>query len=158
MPREDGLSKKITLEYDLSYVIWKIVFFLRKIWYFFFGRKMKDDLSQEIHGNMIFSVYMYKMFQIWCYPSAKKSKMIFSRKNTLNIDILDCILERVSTILCTFKETFIGIFIYCFPVKKNPRKLNTLDRNLTSSIYLVGDILLWRIFNALYHSVLRSYI
>ena len=25
---------------------------------FFFGRKMKDDLFQEIHGSMIFSVYM----------------------------------------------------------------------------------------------------
>ena len=35
-------------------------FFSRKLWYFFFGLKIKDDLFQEIHGNMIFSVYMYK--------------------------------------------------------------------------------------------------
>ena len=56
MPQKDCLSKKkITLEYDLSYIIWKI--------YFFFGRKMEDDLSQEIHGNIIFSVYMYKCYK-----------------------------------------------------------------------------------------------
>ena len=34
------------------------------------------------------------------------------------------ILERVPMILCTFMETFIGVFIYCFPMKKT-RKLNT---------------------------------
>ena len=37
-------------------------FFFHKI-YFFFGRKMEDDLSQEIHVNMIFSVYMYKSYK-----------------------------------------------------------------------------------------------
>ena len=31
-------------------------FFFPKIWYFFYGRKMKDDISQKIHGNMMFSV------------------------------------------------------------------------------------------------------
>ena len=69
--------------------------------------------------------------------------MIFSRKNTIKvIDILDRILERVPTILCTFMETFIGVFIYYFAVKKTPRKLNIQYRNLTSfSVYLVGDIL-----------------
>ena len=61
----------------------KIVFFPLKT-YFFFGRKIKDDLSQEIHKNMIFSVYMC-ICQKGCYPSAKKkSKMIFS--NTLKGD------------------------------------------------------------------------
>ena len=39
------------------------------------------------------------------------------------IDILDRILERVPTILCTFMETFIGVFIYCFPVKKKTGNL-----------------------------------
>ena len=53
----------------------KIVFFPLKT-YFFFGRKLKDDLSQEIHKNMIFSVYMCICHK-GCYPSAKKkSKMI----------------------------------------------------------------------------------
>ena len=36
-----------------------------KIWYFFFGQTMEDDLSQEIHGNITFSEYMYK-----CYRSS----------------------------------------------------------------------------------------
>ena len=62
--------------------------------------KMKDDLSQGIHGNMIFSVYMYKCYKYDITSLQKKSKMIFSRKKV--IDILDRILERVPTILCTF--------------------------------------------------------
>ena len=57
MHQKDGLSKKMVLEYDLSCIIWKDwVFFPENI--FFFGRKMKDDLFQEIHESMIFSVYM----------------------------------------------------------------------------------------------------
>ena len=36
----------------------KVLFFFGKL--FFFGWKLKDDPSQEMHGNMIFSVYMYK--------------------------------------------------------------------------------------------------
>ena len=39
------------------------------------------------------------------------------------IDIPDRILERVPMMLCTLMETFIGVFTYCFPVKKNPENL-----------------------------------
>ena len=35
-----------------------------------------------------------------------------------DISILDRILERVSMILCTFMETFLNIFMYCFSMKK----------------------------------------
>ena len=72
--------------------IWKDgISFFSKIWYFFFRRKVKDNLSQEIHGNMIFSVYFINDIilyytQIWYYPSAK-AKIIFSQKNTLKGDI-----------------------------------------------------------------------
>ena len=38
----------------------KMGFFSGKIWYFLIGQKMKDDLSQEIHRNRIFSVHVYK--------------------------------------------------------------------------------------------------
>ena len=62
-PEKMVFLKKITLEYNLPRKFEKMVFFFRKISYFFFGRKMKDDLSQEIHGNMIFSVYMYKCYK-----------------------------------------------------------------------------------------------
>ena len=49
---------------------------------------MKDDLSQKIHGNMTFSVYMYKCCK---YDNLlpKKAKIIFSRKNKLIGDISD---------------------------------------------------------------------
>ena len=77
---KDDLSQKNTWKYDIFFkcsekmvfpktLHWnmiflalsrKMLFFSPKTWYFFFGRKMKDDLSQERHGNIIFSVYTYK--------------------------------------------------------------------------------------------------
>ena len=81
---------------------------------------MKDDLSQEIHGDMIFSVYMYKCYKYDITLLQKNKRWSSPEKIHLKvIDIPDRILERVPTILCTFMETFIGVFIYCFPVKKN---------------------------------------
>ena len=47
---EDGLSKK---GHDLSCISRKMVFFSPKTWYFFLVQKLKDSLSQEIHGNMM---------------------------------------------------------------------------------------------------------
>ena len=47
---------------------------------------MNDDLSQEIHGNMMFSVYMYKCYKCDTTLQQKKSKMIFSQKNALKGD------------------------------------------------------------------------
>ena len=103
----------------------KMIIFFRKIWLFYFRRKMKDEFSQGINGSMIFSVYMYECYkyditflqkknQRWCLPEKIHLKVI---------DILDRILERVPKILCAFIETFISVLIYCFPVKKT-RKLN----------------------------------
>ena len=74
------------MEYDLSSIIWKYDIFSPKTWYFFFGLKIKDDLSQEIHGNIILSVYMYKSYENDILP--KKSKKIFDGKNTLKGDTL----------------------------------------------------------------------
>ena len=57
---------------------WKdgISFLLQKIWYFFFRRKIKqDDLYQNIHANMIFSVYMYKCYKYGIAPLAKNTKI-----------------------------------------------------------------------------------
>ena len=47
---------------------------------------MKNDLSQEIHGNMIFSVCMYKHYKYDITLLQKKSKIIFFRKNALKGD------------------------------------------------------------------------
>ena len=76
-------SKRTVPGHDLFCIIWKDGILFRKTWYFFLGRKMRDDLSQEIHGNTIFSVYRYRC----CKRDAKslcqkKSKTILSRKNT----------------------------------------------------------------------------
>ena len=86
---------------------------------------MKDDLSQKIHGNMIFSVYMYKYYKYDMGDIIKKNQRWSSpEKICLKvISILDCILEKVPTIQCTFTETFIPVFICCYPVKKNPGNL-----------------------------------
>ena len=45
---------------------------------------MKDDLSQTIHGNMIFSVYMYKCYkyEITLLPKKSKDDLMHFRKNT----------------------------------------------------------------------------
>ena len=66
----------------------RMFFFWR---HFFLGRKMGDDLSQEIHGNMIFSVHTYKYYKRDATPLCqKKSKMILSRKKHLKVtEILD---------------------------------------------------------------------
>ena len=69
---KDGLSKEDALEHDLFCNMWKdVISFFPKI-YFFFRRQMKDDLSQKIHGNMIFSVYMSKCYK---YDSTLLPKM-----------------------------------------------------------------------------------
>ena len=64
----------------------KMIFLFPENIILFFGRKMKDDLSQEIHGNTIFSVCMYKYYKHDITLLPKKLKMIFSRKNTLKGD------------------------------------------------------------------------
>ena len=40
-----------------------MIFLLSKNVILFFRRKMKDDLSQKVHGNMILSAYMYKCYK-----------------------------------------------------------------------------------------------
>ena len=45
----------LVLSGKMRFSFWKIDFF--------FGQKVKNDLSQEIHGNAIFSVYMYKCYK-----------------------------------------------------------------------------------------------
>ena len=126
MPQKDGLSKTNRTE------IWSFLCYLER-WHFFSPRKY-DIFSLDRKWKMIF---LKKYMEIWyfLYICINVTNMIlpFCKKNQRwsspekihlkVIDILDRILERVPTILCTFMETFIGVFIYCFPVKKI-RKLN----------------------------------
>ena len=115
---------------------------------FFYGRKIKDRLSQKntwkyyvfcmFYKDGVCFFYKYeitlcekskgdlfpKNTRKMTFPALLK-KMIFIIEKmmlTFQIDIL----ERVPMILCTFMETFLSVFIYCFPIKK-PRKLNIQD-------------------------------
>ena len=104
-------------------------FFFGKHGFFFFGRKMKDELYEEIHGNMIFSVCTYRCYkcdttllcqknQRWSYPAKIHLKVI---------DIQIGILEGAPIIPYTFMETFIDVFIYCFPAKKTGNLTYSID-------------------------------
>ena len=64
----------------------KMVFFPQNM-IFFFRQKMRDGLSQEIHENMMFSVYTYVCYKRGATPLfPKKSKIVLSHKNTLKGD------------------------------------------------------------------------
>ena len=50
-------SKRIALGHHLSCTIWEgAIFFLKTRYFFTQTENERDDLSQEIHGNMIFSI------------------------------------------------------------------------------------------------------
>ena len=107
---------------------------------------MKDDLSQKLHGNLVFYVYSVKIpfSKNMILPFFQKGTVDFFRKKKIKDDI-SRIIEKVeihrrrycissdrkikddkkvyfykkgSMILYTFMENFIGIFIYCYPIKK----------------------------------------
>ena len=52
-------SKRAAPGHDISCIIWKNGIFFPNTRYFFLGQEARDYLSQEIHGNMIFSVDTY---------------------------------------------------------------------------------------------------
>ena len=64
----------------------KMVFFLPGNMIFFLWTENGRYLSQETHGNMIFSVYMCKCYKYDITLRPKKSKTIFSRQNALKGD------------------------------------------------------------------------
>ena len=68
-------------------------YFFPKTWYFFLGQKVRDDFPQEIHGNIIFSVYTYGCYKRSATPLCQKKKnqrQSYPAKIYLKvIDILD---------------------------------------------------------------------
>ena len=120
MPLKDSLSKKKNLA-----GIWSFLYYLEK--WCFFPENMIFFLWTE-NGRWSFSrnTWKYDIFCIGIYvtnmvsPFCKKNQR-WSSPGKIHLqvtDILDHILERVPTIPYTFMETFIGVFICCFPVKK----------------------------------------
>ena len=98
---KDGLSKKLALECDLSYIMRKDgISFSRKYDIFFTEGKWK----------MIFLKSAWKYDFFCMLVEVVLVEKVIPRKNDIGI-------------LCVFMETFSSFFIYCFPIKK-PRKLN----------------------------------
>ena len=99
----------------------KMIFFFSRKHDFFFGLKMKDDLSREIHGNMTPPVRACRCYirntTLLCQKRIKDD--LPSQKYTQGwLTNWTDILEKVPIILCSFMEIFIGGFIYCFPAKQ----------------------------------------
>ena len=143
---KDDLSQKNTWKCDIFFKctekiispkknhagIWSFLYYVER-WYFFFFWKY-DSFSSDGKWKMIF---LKKYMEVWYFLYicinvtnmtllfCKKTKQRWSSPEKIHLkvtDILDCILERGPMILCTFMETFIGVCIYCFPVK-NPGNL-----------------------------------
>ena len=99
---KDDLSQENRWKYDIFFKCsekivfpnksdWKIIllavlsgkmkFPFSKNMILFFRRKMKDDHFQKIHGNMIFSVYMYDVYVThMILPFCKKKKKKTTKK------------------------------------------------------------------------------
>ena len=75
-----------------SCIIWrngKMAFFPpRKHDIFFFGRIMKDDLAQEIHGNMILFLYTYRCYKHDIKPPCQKNHR-WSSPAKIHLKIID---------------------------------------------------------------------
>ena len=130
---------------------WKIIFLKKYMerWYLILIRKydivlvwkIKDDLSQEIYGNMIFSVYMYKCYKYDITLLPKKQRLSSPKKMHLKvIDVLDWHSRKSSNDSLYFYGDLLRRFHYYSTLKN--KKFDIQDWNLISpSIYLVGDIL-----------------
>ena len=103
----------------------------------------KNTLKDEIPAIIEKDVIRPGEYGICSDRKAKDHKKVYFHKN-------------VPIFLCTFMETFIGVFIHCFPMKKKPQKL--MYRTQFSILsYMLGEILQSRIFNTLLHSARRCF-
>ena len=82
MPWKDGLFKKDRAgTWSFLYYL-ETWYFFPKTWYFFpDGKRERDDLPQEIHGHMVFSIWYVpsppaKKNQRWSYPAKIHLKLI----------------------------------------------------------------------------------
>ena len=103
------LKKPLMINFIFCAVYLEKWYFSRKYDIFSLDWNERRSFSRNIwkYTNMI--LLFYQKNQRWSSPEKIRLEVI---------DILDRILEWVPTIICTFMETFKGVFIYCFPVKK----------------------------------------
>ena len=128
VPKKCSFQKKIALWYDLSCIIWKMFFFSGRYDIFFDGKWKMIFLKKymEIWYFLYVCINVTNMILPFCKKNQRWSSP--EKIHLMVIDILDRILERVPAILCTFMETLIGVFIYCFPVKKTQKTRNLIYR------------------------------
>ena len=86
--------KKVTLGYDLCCTIWKGGIFFEKAFYFSLGGKYeRDDLFQEIHGNIFFIRHVprppAKKVQLRSYPAKTQLKVIETLDHHLRKSSID---------------------------------------------------------------------
>ena len=89
---------------------------------------MKDDLSQEIHGNMIFSVYSHRREKhdtVSFHQKILKDDLILQKHSQRRLTFWIDILERVLLVLCNFMEV-LQAFSY-IPFQQKSRK-NLISR------------------------------
>ena len=89
---------------------------------------MKGDLSQEIHGNMIFSVYMDKCCKYITLLPKKQRKSSLEKIHLKVIDILDWHSRKSynGSLYCSVcMETFIGVFIYLLRSSEKRKRKET---------------------------------
>ena len=81
-------SKRATPGNDISCIIWKDGIFSPKTWYFFPGLEVRDDLSQEIHGNRYFLCTRTSVTNVVSRPSAKKNQRL-SYPAKIHLKVID---------------------------------------------------------------------
>ena len=109
-------SKRIAPGYDLSCTIWKGgVFFSQKLGIFSLdGKQERDDLSQEIHGNMIYSIWY-----VPCPLANKNQRRSYPAKIDLKlIGVPDQHPRKSSSNSLYLHGDLTGVFIRCSPSKK----------------------------------------
>ena len=134
---KDDLSSKNTWKFDIVFKCSEKMVFSKELHrnmiFLVLSGKMvffppKNDivsLNGEIRGNMKFSVHRHRRHKRCTTPLCQKNQRWScpAKKHLKVIDILTDILERVPVILCTFMETLVGVFMYCFPARKKPGNL-----------------------------------
>ena len=82
-------KQKTAPRHDLSCIIWRDGIFFPKTRYFFLGQEASDDLPQEIHGYMMFSVYKYGCYKPGVTPSCQKKNQRWSYPAKIHLKVID---------------------------------------------------------------------
>ena len=142
----------------------KMVFFSRKHDIFSLGRKWEITFLKKYIEIWYFLCTHTGVINVAPRPSVKKNQR-WSYLAKIHVKVIDDplwlifqikTLERAPQHFSVHSWRPLQAFSYCSATKNN-RKRNIQNWSLTfSSIYLVGDIPQWIIFNTLYHSFQRS--